>query len=109
MAVPDWLTSRVQCDGEVIAEPLAPDQLTVDSISDICDRMLTIMDHLEFQICEGRLLPVALFDEIDSFPRPPHPTNGQIRLDACLDLAARFGDHYGLRGKTVIDLPSKSD
>lgn len=105
MNFPGWLTRRIQCDGKVIAEPLSPSHLTVESIGDICDRMMVIMNHLEFQICEGRMLPVKLFDEIDGFPREPHLSNAQASLDRCIDLAVRFGDHYDLSGEAVIDLP----
>lgn len=101
-----WLTRPLVCDGRVILGPLDPAQLTDADLRDISFRMMVILDTIEFPICEGRHLPVELFDRMDTLESAAlHGHGGAPRLADWVDLIREFGEHYRLdgRGPIVVD------
>lgn len=95
----EWLTRPLVADGHVVAGSLAPTRLTDADLRGICLRMHAILDTVEMPRCEGRLIPVHLFDAIDTLesmvchglPTPP-------RLADWVGVIREFGEYYGLAG-----------
>ena len=97
----EWLSRPLVADGVVVAGPLDPTRLTDADLRSICLRMHAILDTVEMTRCEGRLLPVKLFDAIDTLaslvrhgPRP--------RMAEWAEVVQEFGAYYGLAGAGPI-------
>jgi hypothetical protein len=95
----EWLTRPLTADGVVVAEPLDPARLTDANLRTICTRMHAILDTVEMPRCEGRLLPVKLFDAIDDLAgRVMHPGDHPPRLAEWAAVIREFGAYYELAG-----------
>ncbi len=97
----EWLARSLMADGVVVAGPLDAARLTDADLRSICQRMHAILDTVEMPRCEGRLLPVKLFDAIDTLaslvrhgPRP--------RLAEWAGVISEFGSYYDLAGAGPI-------
>ncbi|HEY1188033.1 MAG TPA: hypothetical protein VGE74_10270 [Gemmata sp.] len=93
----EWLTRPLTADGAVRAGPLDPARLADADLRNICLRMHAILNTVEMLRCEGRLLPVRLFDAIDTLAglvrHGPQP-----RLADWASIISEFGAYYGLAG-----------
>lgn len=105
----EWLARSLVCDGDVVAGPLDPSRLADSDLRNICLRMHVILETIEMPRCEGRLIPVALFDALDTLegivlhgnPRPP-------RLAEWSGVVHEFGEYYQLAGSGHITVDSAS-
>jgi hypothetical protein len=93
----------------VVAEALDPAKLTDADLRSVCLRMHVILATIEMPRCEGRLLPVALFDAIDtleSMVLHGHPSpsghSSPPRLAEWVGAVRAFGEHYQLSGHGPI-------
>ena len=105
----EWIVRPMVCDGAVVAEPLDPARLTDADLRTICLRMHAILDTIEMPRCEGRLIPLGLFDDIDTLesmvvhghPSPSGHTSPP-RLAEWAEVVREFGTYYGLAGAGPI-------
>lgn len=102
----EWLARPLLADSVVVAEPLDPIRITDDDLKAICLRMSAILDTIERPRCEGRLLPVKLFDAIDTLTSDlqssgDHPP----RLTNWAETIREFGEYYALTesGPILVD------
>jgi hypothetical protein len=114
VAAAGWLARPLACDGAVVLPGLDPTQLTSSDLRTICLRMSVILNTIENQICEGRHLPLDLFNDIDDLQDLVHhghrDADGRTRpprLGEWVDLIRRFGEHYrdrlGESGPIAVD------
>lgn len=95
----EWLTRPLVCDGAVVAESLDPAKLTDADLRSICLRMHALLATAEMPRCEGRHLPLGLFNAIDTLAdRVLHPRDEPPRLAEWAGVLREFGDYYGLVG-----------
>ena len=97
----EWLARPLTANGVVVAGPLDPARLNDADLRGICVRMHAILNTVEMPVCEGRLMPAKLFDDIDTLaslvrhgPRP--------ELAEWEAVVQEFGAHYGLAGASPI-------
>jgi hypothetical protein len=95
----EWLQRPLVCAGVAVAEPLDPARLVDSDLRGICLRMHAILETIEMSRCEGRLIPVALFDAIDTLEsmvlhshRSPAGHSRPPRLAEWLGVIRDFGD-----------------
>lgn len=104
-----WLTSPLTCDGKVVLDGLDATRLSDTDLRDVCLRMRVLLESVENERCEGRLLPVHLFDQVDTLEDLVlHRREGGARLSDWFDLIEEFGVHYGLIGRKAIPVDSAS-
>jgi hypothetical protein len=90
----NWLGSPLLCDGDIVAKPLDTRNLTDADLWDICFRMHVILHTIEMPRCEERLLPIHLFDRMDS----------PLSLSDWTGLISEFEEFYGLGGRSPISV-----
>lgn len=99
----DWLARPLAADGVMVAEPLDPSRLADGDLQSICQRMHAILNTVEMLRCEGRLLPVELFDAIDTLA--DRMRHGPLpRLEEWSSVISDFGSHYGLNESGPINV-----
>lgn len=99
----EWLARPMVADGLVVAGPLDPSRLSDADLLSICLRMHAILDSVEMPRCEGRLIPTALFDAIDTLASQlRHPGPSPPLLSEWAAVIREFGAHYGLSGTGPI-------
>src|SRR5690242_9911685 len=98
-----WLRSALICQGETMRPPLDPSSISDADLPDICLRMSVVMASLEQPRCEGRLLPLDIFDAIEALDAAIFHGKG-YRIEDWLPLVARFGEYYSLDGTKAIEV-----
>jgi hypothetical protein len=105
----DWLARPLVCDDLVVAEPLDPSALADVHLHNICLRMHVILSTIEMPRCEERLIPLNLFDAIDTLESLVlHGQSSQQgrssppRLAEWSDVIREFGNYYNLAGRGPI-------
>ena len=97
----EWLRSALVCNGVTVRDPLDPGSVTDADLLEICLRMHAIMGTIEQSRCEGRLLPLDLFDGIDTLES--RVFHGPIpQLAGWVELIIDFGSYYGLDGTSPL-------
>ena len=100
-----WLTRPLTCDGTTVLGPLNQTRLCDADLKEICLRMHAILHTIEMPRCEGRLLPLQIFDRMDALESAvlhgPQP-----RLSDWSDLISEIGEYYGLAGTGPIPVDS---
>lgn len=111
----EWLRRPLLCDGAVVSGPLDPSRLVDEDLREICLRMHVILENVEMPRCEGRLMPVALFDSIDTLESMllhNHPDPSGLsrppRLTDWSGVIREFGQHYQLTGTAPITVDPAS-
>jgi hypothetical protein len=96
-----WLARPIACEDVIVLEALDAEHLSSTDLREICLRMDVILQTIEMSRCEGRLMPVEIFDRIEKLAdlvlhgwRPP--------LTDWTGLICEFGEHYGLSGDGPI-------
>lgn len=103
----EWLKSPLICNGRIVRSGLTPDSMTNADLPDICLRMHLILETIEFDRCEGRLMNVTIFDSIDTMEsKLRFETENQ--LSDWRETISRFGEHYNLAGNEPIDISCKA-
>jgi hypothetical protein len=109
----EWITRTLMCDGAIIAGPLDTGSLEDSDLRDLCWRMHMIMQTIEMPRAEGRLMPMALFDAIDTLEsmirqHQPDPAgrSSPPRLGEWLDVIREFGEYYRLSGHGPVNVDS---
>lgn len=97
-----WVARPVACDGRVVLDGLDVDRLADADLRDICLRMQLILDTIEMPRCEGRLLPVDLFNRMDTLESRLFHGPGTPRLSEWEALLREFGDYYELNSAGAI-------
>lgn len=99
----DFLGKPIYGRGELILEPYAHDPYDRIHAADLNRHLLEVIEKIEWHRCEGRWLPVKLFDELDGFVEPETCIE-QERLDRLIRLASEVGEYYGLNDSERIDV-----
>lgn len=98
-----WLARPLISGGEIVLDALNPEQLTDADLKDICLRMHAILSTIEMPRCEGRLLPIDIFDRMDTLESMVlHGHGGSPRLSEWSVLIDEFGEYYGLNTQGPI-------
>ena len=101
----NWLARPLFADGVAVAGPLDLGQIGDADMQAICLRMRAILDSVEGPRCEGRLLPVTLFDAIDDLAdRVLHPGGHPPRLAEWAGVVREFEAYYRLTGAGPISV-----
>jgi hypothetical protein len=103
----EWLRAPLVCEGRTIRPSLSPDVLSDNDLPDICLRMHLILDTIEFERCEGRLINTDIFDPIDTLESDLQHREDNRLVDWC-DTIRRFGEHYHLAGDQPIQVASRA-
>src|SRR5262249_37867215 len=99
----DWLARPLVADGVVVADALDPARLMDANLPQICLRMMAILDTIEMPRAEGRLMPIELFNGIDTLAaRLQHPKSKPPRPTEWESLVRGFGEYYDLTGTGPI-------
>jgi hypothetical protein len=99
----EWLARPLLCEGVVVAGPLDPARLVDADLRAVCFRMHVIFDTIEMPRCEGRLMPINLFDAIDTLESVVlHGHRGPPRLAEWSGVIREFGGYYDLAGDGPI-------
>jgi hypothetical protein len=101
-----WLRRPLACDGAVVAGPLDPAALADADLPAVCLRMHAVMGSIEQGRCEGRHLPLELFENLDALWEEvvrghtgPGGRCGSPRLSDWEGVLYEFGEHYPLAGE----------
>lgn len=91
----NWLSLPLTCDGSMLLYGLDLVRIGDSDLFDISFRMQVILQTIEMPRCEGRLLPIEIFDRMDDLECKffHGPTTS---LEDCLELIHDFGMHYDL-------------
>ena len=105
----NWLARPLTVDDVVVAMPLDPATITDTDLRDICIRMYALLDSFEMPICEGRLLPLDIFESIlDLADRIEFHGEQPPNLSEWKGLIEHFGTYYRLAGCGPILVERKS-
>lgn len=102
-----WLTRPLVCDGVIVRDGLDPARLNDVDLPGISLRMQVILDTIEMPRCEGRLIPVRIFDRMDTL-ESLILHGGHPRLSDWSDLVREFGEYYGLAEVSSIAVDRES-
>lgn len=72
-------------------------------VKDLCEHLLKIIEEIEWHRCEGRLLPVELYDKIDSI-RSELDIDPKSRIPRLLACAAELGCYYQIDNLEEIEI-----
>ena len=102
-----WLESPIRCSGRTVRPPLSPDQIHDATLPEICLRMHLILDSIEYERAEGRLINRDIFESIDSLhSNLVHlPVN---HLEDWQDSIVRFGEYYRLSPDVPIEVTARA-
>lgn len=107
MMLSRWIEIPIVCNGRVLRPVLAVERVTDDDLADLCVRMLLIHDSIEYEVCEGRMMNLDVFNPLDrllgEFQARKHP-----RLSDWIETINSFGDYYGLESRNVIEVTSRA-
>lgn len=95
-----WLSRPLACGNEIVLDGLDPGRLTGADLETICDRMWVILDTLEMPRCEGRWIPLEIFNDLEELEDQVY--KGNVNLSEWSGLIARFGEYYQLTGSGPI-------
>lgn len=102
-----WLRLPIHCNGRLIRPPMPHDQIDDVALFEICLRMHLIMDSVEYERAEGRLMNVSIFDSIDSLH--DQLAHGRSpRLHDWHEMILHFGEYYQLNHDQQIDVTARS-
>jgi hypothetical protein len=99
----NWVRSPLTLNGEIIAEPLVPEDLSDSDLPRLCFWMHLICDTIEYGRCEGRLISMDIFDPLDNLMDIVRFQN-DYTLSDWIPFMIKFGMHYGLDGATPINI-----
>lgn len=102
-----WLELPIHCSGRPIRPPMREDQIDDLTLSEICLRMHLILDSIEHERAEGRLMNVSIFDAIDSL----HSNLVQghsLWLGDWREMILHFGEYYGLNQFRLIEVSARA-
>ncbi len=86
---------------------MSPDLINDAALPEICLRMHLILDSIEYERAEGRLMNLNIFESIDSLhSNLVHlPVN---RLEDWQDSIMRFGEYYRLSPHVPIEVTARA-
>lgn len=102
-----WIEVPVVCGQQTILPGLDPAAINDESLPDLCLRMHLILDSIEFERCEGRLLNLEIFDPIDTLAdelthhKHPHWSDWD-------KFVQQFGDYYELNSGRPIHVTERA-
>lgn len=95
------------CSQQTILPGLNPATVNDQSLPDLCLRMHLILDSIEFERAEGRLINDKIFDPIDTLAdelihhKHPHWSDWY-------KVVQQFGDYYGLNSGRPIHVTERA-
>ena len=103
----DWLKSPLKCNKRIVMPAIVPALISDADLPVICLRMKLILDSIEFERCEGRLINLEIYNPVDQLASDlMHKENN--RLSDWLDTISNFGEYYGLYGNRPIDITKRA-
>lgn len=103
----DWLRAELVCQGKRIRPPIDFGQLRDEDLPEICLRMWLILVSIEFTRAEGRLIPLEIFEPLDTLDSVLG-TQKKLCIEDYRHVIDRFGEHYHLNGQQTIEISSHS-
>lgn len=102
-----WLKLPIHCAGRLIRSSMREEQIDDLALSEICLRMHLILDSIEYERAEGRLMNVSIFEAIDSLHS--NLIQGQsLRLGDWRAMILHFGEYYRLNQFREIEITARS-
>lgn len=99
----EWLARPLICDNRQVEPPLDPAHLCDADLCSICLRMHVILETIEIPRCEGRHIPIPLFDDIDTLESMVlHGVPRRPQLNEWASVIREFGEYYSLHGNGPI-------
>ncbi len=101
MMLSRWIEVPVVCNGRVLRPVLAVESVTDEDLADLCIRMNLILDSIEYERCEGRLINLDIFDPVTSLLDELR-SDRDVQLKDWIETINTFGEYYQLESMNVI-------
>lgn len=101
MMLSRWIEVPVVCNGRVLRPVLAVESVTDKDLADLCIRMNLILDSIEYERCEGRLINLDIFDPVTSLLDELR-SDRDVQLKDWIETINTFGEYYQLESMNVI-------
>lgn len=107
----EWLSRPLKCGSKIVQTALDSTKLTNEDLRNICLRMHVILETIETPRCEGRLIPLDLFNDIDTLEgmvlfgqSSPYGHSSPPTLVEWWSVIREFGRYYSLHGTGAIEV-----
>lgn len=107
MMLSRWIEVPVVCNGRVLRPVLAVESVTDKDLADLCIRMNLILDSIEYERCEGRLINLDIFDPVTSLLDELR-SDRDVQLKDWIETINTFGEYYQLEGMSVIEVTPRA-
>ncbi|QDT21002.1 hypothetical protein HG66A1_27950 [Gimesia chilikensis] len=102
-----WFEVPVVCNGRVLRPVLAVESVTDEDLADLCIRMNLILDSIEYERCEGRLINLDIFDPVTSLLDELR-SDRDVQLEDWIETINTFGEYYQLEDMNVIEVTPRA-
>ena len=102
-----WIEVPVVCNGRVLRPVLAVESVTDKDLADLCIRMNLILDSIEYERCEGRLINLDIFDPVTSLLDELR-SDRDVQLKDWIETINTFGEYYQLESMNVIEVAPRA-
>ena len=107
MMLSRWIEVPVVCNGRVLRPVLAVESVTDEDLADLCIRMNLILDSIEYERCEGRLINLDIFDPVTSLLDELR-SDRDVQLKDWIETINTFGEYYQLEDMNVIEVTPRA-
>ncbi len=107
MMLSRWIEVPVVCNGRVLRPVLAVESVTDKDLADFCIRMNLILDSIEYERCEGRLINLDIFDPVTSLLDELR-SDRDVQLKDWIGTINTFGEYYQLESMNVIEVAPRA-
>lgn len=107
MMLSRWIEVPVVCNGRVLRPVLAVESVTDKDLADLCIRMNLILDSIEYERCEGRLINLDIFDPVTSLLDELR-SDRDVQLKDWIETINTFGEYYQLESMNVIEVTPRA-
>ncbi|MFI4847720.1 MAG: hypothetical protein ACIAZJ_01360 [Gimesia chilikensis] len=102
-----WIEAMVTCNGRVLRPALRVDLVSDSDLPDLCIRMNLILDSIEYERCEGRLINLDIFDPVTSLLDELR-SDREVQLKDWIETINTFGEYYQLESMNVIEVTPRA-
>ncbi|KAA0138978.1 hypothetical protein FYZ48_09975 [Gimesia chilikensis] len=102
-----WIEAMVTCNGRVLRPALRVDRVSDSDLPDLCIRMNLILDSIEYERCEGRLINLDIFDPVTSLLDELR-SDREVQLKDWIKTINTFGEYYQLESMNVIEVAPRA-